>query len=130
MIPWVSEQLSLLDYGINLRYKYTIYVRYISSQETRRFGNSSLDQWTMVFFIYIVYLTLNNSYELLDSFFSAQPNIKQNVKLKPRGDSTKDLYMYCIQTLTLKTIHPEDISSFSFSLKVTIFTRCILLRKE
>lgn len=84
----------------------------------------------MVFFIYIVYLTLNNSYELLDSFFSAQPNIKQNVKLKPTGDSTKDLYMYCIQTLTLKTIHPEDISSFSFSLKVTIFTRCILLRKE
>lgn len=72
VISWISEQLSLLDYGINLRYKYTIYVRYISSQVTRRFGNSSLDQWTMVFFIYIAYLTLNNRYELLDSFF--QPN--------------------------------------------------------
>lgn len=65
------DLLGLLDYGVNLRYSYTIYMRYISSQETRRFGNSFLNQWMMVFFIYIAYLTLNHPYELLYSFFSS-----------------------------------------------------------
>lgn len=64
-------------------------------------------------------------------FFSAQPNTKQNIKLKPRGESTKDLYMYCIQILTLKPFTLKIYLHFPFfSLKVTIFTQCILLRKE
>lgn len=63
--------------------------------------------------------------------FFSPTNTKQNIKLKARGDSTKDLYMYCIQILTLKPFILKIYLHFPFfSLKVTIFTQCILLRKE
>lgn len=63
-------------------------------------------------------------------FFLAQPNIKQNIKMKPRGDSAKDLYMCCIQTLTLKPLTLKIYPPFSFfSLTVTVFTQCILFKK-
>lgn len=63
--------------------------------------------------------------------FSAQANIKQNVKLKPRGDSAKDLYLCCIQTLTLKPLTLKIYPPCPFfGLTVTVFTQCILLRKE
>lgn len=95
--------------------------RDISSQETRRSGSSSLDLWTMVFFSFIAYLTLNHPYELLYSF-SSQQNIKQNVKMKPRGNSANDLCMCGIQTLTLKPFTLKIYPPFPFfSLKVTIF---------
>lgn len=125
------DLLGLLDYGVNLRYSYTIYMRYISSQETRRFGNSFLNQWTMVFFIYIAYLTLNHPYELLYSFFF-QPNqtLSRILKWSP-GVTTKDLYMCCIQTLTLKPLTLKIYPPFPFfSLTVTVFTQCTPLRKE
>lgn len=46
-------------------------------------------------------------------FFPAQPNIKQNIKMKLRGDYQRFIYVLYSNT-DFKTTHPEDISSFSF----------------